>query len=206
MQHLAARVERVGVEDRGAVAVIDASAASRWLHQGTQDWGGALRIDGEIERVRQIIVVACLAMLGLEQLLGIELHLVGVDTGGGSDGASDDLALREQALHLGVDQSRSELIEIEDARDENRKPDQVEHDDTPRKAREAVAEGEMLDEPADGTSGAIARKAQNTSNALLESGGVRPLPGPVGLGGHRLVPSLFEAVANAIERLDHVEA
>jgi hypothetical protein len=105
-QDLAARVERVGVEDQSAVAVIDAGTASRGLHQGPQDRGGALRVDGEIQRIRQIIVVAVLGVFRLKQLLGIELHFVGIDAGRRRDGAGDDLALRGEALHLGVDQAR----------------------------------------------------------------------------------------------------
>ena len=97
---------------------------------------------------RIVVGAARLPGFALEQLLGVELDLVGVDAGGRGKGAGDDLALREQALHLGVDQAGAELIEIEDARDEDRKPDQIEDDDAPRQAGKAVAEGQVLDEPA----------------------------------------------------------
>jgi hypothetical protein len=40
------------------------------------------------------------------------------------------------------------LIEVEDAGDEDGEADEIEHDDTPRQAREPVPEGEMLDDPA----------------------------------------------------------
>ena len=149
-QHLAARIERVGIEDQRAVAIIDAGAAAGRLHQRAQDRRRALGIDGEFERVGQAVVVgAGLALLLLEQFLGIELHLVGVDAGRGGDGAGDDLALRQQALHLGIDQAGAELVEIEDARDQDGEPDQIEHDDAPRQAGEAVPEGAVLGEPAE---------------------------------------------------------
>ena len=149
-QHLASRIERVGIEDQRAVAVIDAGPASRRLHQRAQDRGGALGIDGKFERAAKRVVVA-LALLALEQLLGIELHLVGVDAGRSGDGAGDDLALGEQALDLGVDQPCAELVQIENARNEDREPDQVQHDDAPCQAGEAVPEGEVQRDPAIGS-------------------------------------------------------
>ena len=146
-QHLASRIERVGIEDQRAVAIIDAGAASGRLHQRAQDRGGALGIDGEFERAGERVVAGVPALFALEQLLGIELHLVGVDAGGSGERAGDDLALGEQALHFGVDQPGAELIQIENARDEDREPDQVQHDDPPRQAGEAVAEGQVQREP-----------------------------------------------------------
>ena len=101
-------------------------------------------VNSEAARQRIVVGVARLTGFALKQLLRVELDLVGVDAGGRCEGAGDDLALREQALHLGVDQAGAELIEIENARNEDGKPDQIEDDDAPRQAGEAMAEGQTL--------------------------------------------------------------
>src|SRR3972149_4327486 len=73
-------------------------------------------------------------------------------------------------------------------------------------ARGWVGEGGGPAEPAKTAQHAVATDPQSAARAHFERWGFRPLPGPVSLGGHRFDPSLFEAVANAIKRLDHVEA
>jgi hypothetical protein len=55
----------------------------------------------------------------------------------------DDLALDQQALHLGVDQPFAKLVEIEDADDERGQRRDVENGDTPGEAGE-----QRCDEPA----------------------------------------------------------
>ena len=64
-----------------------------------------------------------------------------VSTPAESGDGADDPALREQTLHLGVDQSGAELVEIEDARDEDGQAD--EDHDAPRQAGiEPMPEGQ----------------------------------------------------------------
>ena len=41
----------------------------------------------------------------------------------------DDLALRLQALHAGVDQTFAELVEVEEAEQQRDEPAEIEHDD-----------------------------------------------------------------------------
>ena len=47
------------------------------------------------------------------------------------DRAGDDFALRQQALHARVDQSRAELREVEHAGDECDQSGKIEEDDAP---------------------------------------------------------------------------
>ncbi len=63
------------------------------------------------------------------------MELVSTD-GRCRDGTGDDFALRQQALDAGVDQALAELVEIENAADENDEGSQVEEQDAPRQARE----------------------------------------------------------------------
>ena len=92
--------------------------------------------------------------------------------------------MREQALHLGVDQAGAELIEIEDARNEDGKPDQIEDDDAPCQAGEAMAEGQTLPQPACPFAHADIARCQAAAQALFHPVRLGFLPGPVGLGGH----------------------
>jgi hypothetical protein len=67
---------------------------------------------------------------------------------GDRDRPGDDFALGEQALHLGLDQSGAELVEIERAADENREAEQVEDDDELGQALEGVERLEAAHEGA----------------------------------------------------------
>ncbi len=150
-QHFAARIERIGIEDQRTVAIIDPGPAAGRLDQTFQNRCRALGVDGEAERAGERVVAAIgLTGFDFKQLLGIELHLVGVDAGGIGQRARDDLALRQQALHFGVDQSGAELIEIENAGNKDQEADQIEDDDPPGQAGEAVAKGQMQHQPPPG--------------------------------------------------------
>ena len=52
--------------------------------------------------------------------------------------AGDDLALGEQARHPRVGQAGAELVEVEDARDEEDQRREIEDDDAARQARKDV--------------------------------------------------------------------
>ena len=204
-KHLAARIEGVRIEDQGAVAAIDAGAAPGRLDQAAQDRSGTLRVDGEAEAV--VGAAARWSRLALQELFRIELDLVGVDAGGRCERSGDDLALREQALHFGVDQAGAELIEVENAGNEDREADQIEDDDAAREAGEAMAEGQALPQPAHPPAQADVACFQAAAQALSEPRRLGFLPGPIGLGGHGSPdPLLFEAIPHTVEGFDHVEA
>ena len=63
---------------------------------------------------------------------------VGFDRGRRRDGVGDDLALHQQALDARVDQAGAELRQIEDADHQHDQAGDVEEDDPPRQAREAL--------------------------------------------------------------------
>ncbi len=182
-KHLSAREERIGIDDQPAVAVIDARAAARRLHQPPQDGRGALRIDGEFQRAAESVVLAR-ARFELEQTLMIERHLICVECGGSRERARYDLALGEQALHLGVDEPGAELVEIEDARNEDRQPNQVQHDDASREAGEAVPERKVEPELAPRAPRTGEGQAPRPAPFLPKGSGFLFLPGPVRFGGH----------------------
>ena len=66
-----------------------------------------------------------------------------VGGGGGGDGAGDDLALHHKALHPRVDQAGAELRQVEDADDQREQARDVERDDAPGEAGEALADEEL---------------------------------------------------------------
>ena len=74
--------------------------------------------------------------LKFEQFVRVDMDRVRVDGGGGRDRAGDDLALNEQALHPRLDQALAELVEIENARDEDDQRDKVEEQNAAREAGE----------------------------------------------------------------------
>src|SRR5262249_19337232 len=111
--------------------------------------------------------------------------------GRGGERSGDDLALREQALHLGVDQTGAELVEIEDARDEDCEAEQVEDDDAPGEAGKAVAERQELAQPARPPADAHIKRLEAAAQAFPYPRCLGFLPGPVGLGGHRSCPAIL---------------
>jgi hypothetical protein len=50
-EHLAARIESIGIKDQRAVTAINARTAAGGLDQGAQDRRGPFGIDGEAERI-----------------------------------------------------------------------------------------------------------------------------------------------------------
>jgi hypothetical protein len=102
-----------------------------------------------------------LAGLQLQQLFGVDGDRVGLDRRRRGDRAGDDLALRQQAFDAGVDQPFAELVEIENAGDE---------DDEPARLRTGY-----------GASGSKRPRAEDAANEVKGS-----RPGPVEPRGKRL--------------------
>lgn len=129
------------VEQQVRVGIEDACARARRRDQPRQHRRHLFRIDREF----QILVVRngrdALAGLQLQQLLRIDGDGVGVDRCRSRDGTGDDLALRQEAFDTGIDQALAELIEIENAADQNDEGGQIEEQDAPRQARkDGIAE------------------------------------------------------------------
>ena len=136
---------------RHAVAVVDARARLGRRDQAAQHRRDALRIDREFERRQRLVRRAvALAGLQLEQLVGIDGDGVGLDGGRGGDRAGDDLALHQQALHARVDQAGAELRQVEDADDQRDQAGEVEEDDAPGEAGEALRDEELPGAPRNG--------------------------------------------------------
>ena len=87
-----------------------------------------------------------LAGLQFEQLLRIDGDRIGLDRRRGGDRAGDDLALRHQAFDAGIDQPVAELVEIEDAGDQDAERREVEEQDAPRQAGEDVMAEKAADQ------------------------------------------------------------
>ena len=137
-QDVAAGVERARVEQQRAVAVVDARAGPGRRHKPAQHRSDALGIDREFEALQPLVARrGGLPGLEFEQLVGVDIELVGLDGRRGGDRARDDLALDQQALDAGVDQPGAELVEVEDARDQRDEAGEVQNDDAPGQAREA---------------------------------------------------------------------
>ena len=141
-QHLARNVEAAAVEDEIAGAVVDAGARLGRRDQAAQHRRHPLRIDREFKPGHAFIAEA-LAWLQFEQPVPVDVGAVAVGGGGGGNGAGDDLALHHEALDPGVDQAGTELRQVEDAEDERDEARDVERDDTPRQAGEALADEEL---------------------------------------------------------------
>ena len=122
-QDIAARIEGARIQDEHGITVINPRAGARGRDQAPQQRGDTFRIDREFQRREHVLGQSRgLAQLHLQQ--GIRIDLDGVDfhCGRGGDGAGDDLALRHQALHTGLDQTFAELVEIEKAHQERHQP------------------------------------------------------------------------------------
>ncbi len=122
-QDLAARIEMPRVEDQRAVAVVDAGAGAGRRDQPAQDRRHLLRIDREFEavesagRAASTLSPAC-SSSSLSGSMVIALVSTVADA---AIGAGDDLALGQQALDAGVDQPGAELVEVQDAGDQQRR-------------------------------------------------------------------------------------
>ena len=142
--------EDAGIDEERAVAVEDACASPRRQHEPAQHRPDPLGIDREFERGVGVVArrirngIALPGPVGgmsgrrLEQLLGIEPDRIGVDARRGRDGGGDDLALRLQALHAGVDQPLAELVDVEEGEGERHEPADVEEHDAPCQRRGEV--------------------------------------------------------------------
>ena len=105
-----------------------------------------------VERLYEVPFNQALAALSAEEFattiiserLGLRHVVVGADFCFGRNRAGDNLALRLQALNLGADQGGPQVVEIQNARDEDRKADKIQHHDAAGEAREAVPERPVL--------------------------------------------------------------
>ena len=121
-QDLAARIKMARIEQQIGVAVVDASARAGRRDQPPQQRRDPLGIDREIETVELVGAGRkAFAGLQLQQLFGIDADGIGLDRGRGGDRAGNDLALGHQALDARVDEAVAELIEVEDADDQDRR-------------------------------------------------------------------------------------
>jgi hypothetical protein len=145
-QDLTARIEMPGVDDERAVAIVDAGARPGRIGQGSNDRGDALGVDRELDAARRSVEGRhAFANLEIEEVVGVERHRGDVAAGALGDRLGDDLAGSEQAGDAGLGQPCAELIEIENAGDQDQKRGQIEDDDSPRQARKGVD----TDEPGD---------------------------------------------------------
>src|SRR6202042_1356407 len=103
------------------------------------------------------------------------------------DGPGDDLALDDQALHPGFDQSGAELGEIEDAGNEGEQAGDVEKHDPAGEARKALGDEEIP---------AVPRQAGNALGAQDVPGPAKEAPGAAAGTGE-----CIDAATQAINRL-----
>ena len=82
-----------------------------------------------------------LSGLQFEKLVRVDSESVGVDRGRCGDRSGDDLALGAQTGDARVDQAGAELVEEQDAGDENDQRGEIENDDAAREAGEDVDGG-----------------------------------------------------------------
>ena len=139
MQYIAAAIEIAAVEQKHALAIVDARLRAGRQHEAAQQRRDALRVDREVEAGERFVRrPVAFAGLQFEQLVGVDGDRVSLDRRGCRNRARDDLALHQQALHARVDQAGAELREIENADQEREQADEVEDDDAPRQRRKAV--------------------------------------------------------------------
>jgi hypothetical protein len=147
-QHVAAAVEIAAVEDQHTVAVIDARARLGRRHQATQHRRHTLRVDGEFDAGLALVGgPVTFAGLQLQQPLGIDGDGVALDRRRGGDGAGNDLALHQQALHARVDQAGAELREIEHANHQRDEAGQIEKDDAAGEAGKTLRDEKLPRRP-----------------------------------------------------------
>ena len=162
------------VDDESAVAIVDAGAGARRRYQPGKDWRDLFRIDGKYRALVGLIERRqALAGLQVKQLVGIDGDGVGVDRGGGGDGAGDYLSLGEQTRHACVDEAGAELVEEENAADENDEREEIEDDDAPRQAGEDVESDEARRRGGDTAEQAGARRPRlpfRQHRALFDAG------------------------------------
>ena len=72
------------------------------------------------------------AGLQLQKTFRVDRDGIGFDCGRCSNRSGNDFALREQALHAGVNQPRAKLREIEDTRNQRNQSREIEEDDAAR--------------------------------------------------------------------------
>src|SRR5262249_48283564 len=76
--------------------------------------------------------------------------------GRGGDRGGDDLALHQQALAAGVNETGAELGERENPDNKCKEPGEGEEDDAPRQARRALPQGELPGTPGGAVAGVSA--------------------------------------------------
>ena len=135
--------ERARIDEQVAIAIVNARARARRRDQTPKQRPNPFGIDGEFERGSRFFSdVVALPRRELQQPLRIDRDRIRIDRGGRGDRRRDDLALRRQTLHAGIDQSGAELIEIEKADKQGDEAAEVQKDDAPRqRGGDAVLDG-----------------------------------------------------------------
>src|SRR5262249_5899769 len=143
-QHVAAAVQITAVENKHAVAIIDASAGFRRRNKTAQHRGDPFRIDRKLYAGQRVIGrAAAFTSLQLQQAFGIDRDGISFDRGGCRDRACDNFALRQQTLNASVDQARAELRKVQHAGDQRDQPGKIEKDDAPGEAGKTLRNEEM---------------------------------------------------------------
>ena len=145
-QHVAAAIEIAAVEDQHAVAVVNARARLGRRHQAAQHRRHPLRVDREFDAgLRLVGRPVAFARLQFEQPFGIDGDGVAFHRRRSGDGAGDDLALHQQALHARVDQPGAELRQIEHADHQRDQAGEIEEDDAAGEAGETLRNEKLPD-------------------------------------------------------------
>ncbi len=123
-----------GIEKQVGIGIEKPRAGPCRRNQPAQHRRHPFRIDRET----QVLVIGggrdALPRLQFQQLFRIDGDGVCIHRGGGRDGAGDDLALRQKAFHPRIDQPLTELVEVENATDQNDRRGHIEEEDAAREA------------------------------------------------------------------------
>ena len=105
-------IETAAVDHEKTVAIVDAPANVGCGNEAAEHRAGTLGIDREVQTVELIDTRREPAVgTGLHQAIGIKNDGVGIHRCRGCKCRRDDLALGEKALHAGVDEALTELVE-----------------------------------------------------------------------------------------------
>ncbi len=102
------------------------------LHQPAQHGPGLLRADQKLVAGKGIEGGRFLLRL-LDQLVGIDGDLAGVDAGGRRDRGGHDVRLGHEGFHPGVDEALARLVEVENPPRQDDQARQIDEDDAGQK-------------------------------------------------------------------------
>src|SRR5262249_51997919 len=138
-QYVAATIEISAVENQDAVAVVDPGAGLGRRDEPSQYRRNALRIDREFD-ARKRFVGRPIALTGLQfqKPFRVNRDRVGFDRSRSRDCTGNNFALSEQALHSRVDQSRTELRQVEHASDQCDETGEIEKNNASGEARKTL--------------------------------------------------------------------